>query len=59
MGNFNTDDELIQILEAGHNVVTPLPYQNAPLFREGVHRAARAACAHGSATFHAPASTPT
>ena len=54
MGNFNTDDELIRILEAGHNLVTPLPYQNAPLFREEEFtERLRAACAQGSATFHA------
>src|SRR5262245_40268759 len=29
----NADAELIRILEAGHNVVTPLPYHNAVLYR--------------------------
>ena len=54
MGNFNTDAELIQLLEAGRNVVTPLPYQNAALFRDGGFAAMlEAACAKGGSTFHA------
>src|SRR6476620_6077756 len=34
MGTFNTDDEILEVLAAGRNVVTPLPYQNAHLFRD-------------------------
>src|SRR5262245_56616677 len=34
MGTFNTDEEIIALLAAGKNVVTPLPYQQARLFRE-------------------------
>ncbi|ORV49054.1 hypothetical protein AWC05_02455 [Mycobacterium florentinum] len=54
MGNFNTDDEIIELLETGRNVVTPLPYHNAPLFRapEFVERLERA-CRIGGSTFHA------
>jgi hypothetical protein len=54
MGNRNTDDEIVRILEAGRNVVTPLPYQNAALFRdrEFVERLEQA-CATGSTSFHA------
>ena len=53
-GNFNTDDELLQILTAGKNVVTPLPYQNARFFRdkEFLDRL-DAACAAGDSVFHA------
>lgn len=53
-GNFNTDDELLQILSAGKNVVTPLPYHNAHLYREQefVDRL-DAACESGGSTFHA------
>lgn len=54
MGDFNTDDELIEILEAGRNVVTPLPYQNAALFRQdGFGERLDAACAAGGSSFHA------
>lgn len=53
-GNFNTDDELLQILAAGKNVVTPLPYQNAHLFRdEEFVKGLEQACRDGGATFHA------
>lgn len=54
MGNFNTDDEILGLLESGRNVVTPLPYQNAHLFREPafVERLHRA-CRVGGSTFHA------
>src|ERR1700722_1724200 len=48
LGNFNTDAEILQLLAAGKNVVTPLPYQNARLFRDAqfVERL-DAACAMG------------
>lgn len=54
MGSHNTDDEILGLLAAGRNVVTPLPYQNAHLFREAefVDRL-RAACEAGGSTFHA------
>jgi hypothetical protein len=54
MGNHNTDDEILELLAAGRNVVTPLPYQNAHLFREPefVSRLERA-CEIGGSTFHA------
>jgi hypothetical protein len=53
-GDFNTDDEIIQILEAGRNLVTPLPYHNAYFFRDQsfVDRL-RAACEKGQSVFHA------
>jgi 2,4-diaminopentanoate dehydrogenase len=50
----NADAELIAILEAGHNVVTPLPYHNAVLYRkDGFGERIAQACAMGSSTFHA------
>ena len=54
MGNFNTDDELLELLAKGKNIVTPLPYQNAHLFRdqEFVDKL-NAACESGASTFHA------
>jgi 4-hydroxy-tetrahydrodipicolinate reductase len=53
-GNFNTDEELLQILAGGKNVVTPLPYHNAHLYRDAefVDKLNRA-CAAGKCTFHA------
>jgi len=53
MGDRNADDEIVRILEAGRNVVTPLPYQNAALFRdEAFVDRLEAACASGRASFH-------
>jgi 2,4-diaminopentanoate dehydrogenase len=50
----NADAELISILEAGHNVVTPLPYHNAVLYRQdGFGEQIATACAKGGSTFHA------
>jgi hypothetical protein len=59
MGNWNTDDEILQILAAGIDVVTPLPYHNARLWREAefVERL-DAACARGGSTFHATGTQP-
>jgi 4-hydroxy-tetrahydrodipicolinate reductase len=49
----NADAELITILEAGHNVVTPLPYHNAVLYRQdGFGERIAQACATGGSTFH-------
>jgi len=53
-GNDNADEELLRILAAGHNVVTPLPYQNAFLYRdEAFVQRLNAACEQGGSTFHA------
>ncbi|MDY0014046.1 MAG: hypothetical protein RBS40_14265 [Rhodocyclaceae bacterium] len=53
-GTYDTDDELLQILAAGKNVVTMLPYQNAQLFREPEFVAKlEAACKTGGSTFYA------
>jgi len=53
-GNFNTDDELLQILASGKNVVTPLPYHDAELYRDPsfVSRLDEA-CRVGGSVFHA------
>jgi hypothetical protein len=54
MGSGNTDAELLGLLAAGRNVVTPLPYQNVHLFRDAEFVARLdAACAAGGSTFHA------
>ncbi|WP_079437155.1 hypothetical protein [Zoogloea sp. LCSB751] len=53
-GRYHTDDEILMLLAAGKNVVTPLPYQNAHLFREQAFVIRlRAACAKGNSVFHA------
>lgn len=53
-GNYHTDDEILKLLAAGKNVVTPLPYQNAHLFREAAFLdKLKAACEQGQSTFHA------
>ncbi len=54
MGNFNTDEEILRILAAGRNIVTPLPYHNVHLFRDAEFNAKiNAACAKGGSVFHA------
>jgi 2,4-diaminopentanoate dehydrogenase len=54
MGNFNTDAEILQILASGRNIVTPLPYHNAHLFRDREFVAnLEAACRAGKSVFHA------
>jgi hypothetical protein len=53
-GTYHTDEEILQLLAAGKNVVTPLPYQNAHLFREAEFvKKLKTACAQGGSTFHA------
>jgi 2,4-diaminopentanoate dehydrogenase len=54
LGTFHTDDEVLQILAAGRNVVTPLPYQSADLLRDDSFLGRlQEACLAGQATFHA------
>jgi 2,4-diaminopentanoate dehydrogenase len=59
MGNNNTDEEILGLLEAGHNVVTPIPYNNAALWRdpEFVAKLTRA-CSVGGASFHSTGMSP-
>lgn len=53
-GTYHTDDEIIQILEAGKNIVTTLPYTSMDKFREaGTAARFEAACLKGGATFYA------
>lgn len=52
-GTFNTDDELLRLLSAGKNVVTPLPYHNIDLWREpDFVRRVKAACEQGGSVLH-------
>jgi 2,4-diaminopentanoate dehydrogenase len=53
-GTFHTDEELLRLLTAGKNVVTPLPYHNARLVRDADFvEALDAACQTGGCVFHA------
>jgi 4-hydroxy-tetrahydrodipicolinate reductase len=53
-GTHNADEELLRLLAAGHNVVTPLPYQNVHLIREsGFVERLKLACQQGQSVFHA------
>lgn len=53
-GTYHTDDEILRLLAAGKNVVTPLPYQDAYLYREAEFiDKLNAACARGRSVFHA------
>lgn len=53
-GDFNTDAEILQLLAAGKNVVTPLPYQNLHLFRDDdTVTAFKNASETGRSVFHA------
>ena len=53
-GTYHTDEEILELLANGHNVITPLPYQNAHLFREEAFtEKLHAACRKGQSVFHA------
>lgn len=53
-GTYHTDDEILKILAAGKNIVTPLPYQNAHLFRDAEFiEKLDAACKQGQSVFYA------
>tara|TARA_R110002110_G_C13470525_1_gene720942 strand:- start:55541 stop:56653 length:1113 start_codon:yes stop_codon:yes gene_type:complete len=53
-GTYHTDDEILKILAAGKNIVTPLPYQNAQMFREAAFvDKLEAACRAGHSAFYA------
>ena len=53
-GTYHTDDEILHLLASGKNVITPLPYQNAHLFREQEFiDKIKAACNEGKSVFHA------
>lgn len=59
MGNNNTDAEIFQLLSAGRNVVTPIPYNNAALWREPDFNARLAkSCSDGASTFHSTGMSP-
>jgi hypothetical protein len=59
VGTFHTDDEILMLLASGRNVITPLPYQNAHLFRDKAFlKKLEMACQTGSSVFHAPGVDP-
>lgn len=54
MGVFHTDDEILKILESGKHLITPLPYQQAHLWRDPAFLdRLDAACRKGKTVFHA------
>jgi 4-hydroxy-tetrahydrodipicolinate reductase len=54
MGIYHTDDEIIQLLEAGKNVITTLPYQHLPAVRDQAFiDRLESACLRGGSVFHA------
>lgn len=58
-GDNNTDEEILGLLRSGRNVVTPIPYNNAALWREPEFNARLSrACRDGSASFHATGLSP-
>lgn len=59
MGDNNTDDEVLRLLRSGRNVVTPIPYNNAVLWREPeFHARLVRACEEGGTSFHATGLSP-
>lgn len=53
-GTYHTDDEILRILGAGKNIVTPLPYQNAQYYRDDKFlKRLNAACTAGGSVFYA------
>ncbi|MFW2421339.1 MAG: hypothetical protein ACN4EJ_01850 [Porticoccaceae bacterium] len=53
-GTYHTDEEILTILAAGKNIVTPLPYQNVHLYRDELFiDKITAACQQGQSTFYA------
>lgn len=57
-GNWNADAEILALLEAGKNVVTPLPYHYLKSRGEEVEARFKAAAAKGGATLHGSGITP-
>jgi len=54
IGAYHTDDEIIQLLEAGKNVITTLPYQHLGAVRDQAFiDRLDAACQKGGSVFHA------
>jgi hypothetical protein len=51
LGNFAADDDLIRLLDAGINTITPLPYANLVWRGEEVRKRFQAAAERGGATF--------
>ncbi len=57
-GNWNADAEILALLEAGKNVVTPLPYHYLKSRGEEVEARFKAAAEKGGATLHGSGITP-
>ena len=57
-GDWRADDQILALLEAGHNVVTPLPYHYLKVRGEDVEARFEAAAKKGNATLHGSGITP-
>ena len=58
-GNYDSDAEIIQLLEAGRNLVTTLPYQHLEIARSaGFAQRIEDACRLGGSRFHATGVNP-
>ena len=57
-GDWRADTEILALLEAGKNVITPLPYHYLPSRGEEVVARFKAACAKGGSTLHGSGITP-
>lgn len=54
MGSYHTDDEIIQLLEAGKRIITTLPYQHLHAVKDQAFiDRLEAACRKGKSVFHA------
>ncbi|WP_236795219.1 hypothetical protein [Amycolatopsis sp. GM8] len=58
-GDNSTDDEILHLLASGANVITPIPYHNAALWREPEFTVRLGqACTEGGSTFHSTGMSP-
>ena len=57
-GDFRSDPDIIELLERGFDVITPLPYHYPRLRGEAVEATLQAACLRGNATLYATGINP-
>ncbi|MEJ2409419.1 MAG: hypothetical protein P8Y48_08770 [Novosphingobium sp.] len=57
-GDYRTDDEIIELLSRGHNILTSVAYQNLAMRGPEVEAAFEKACRDGNATFCASGINP-
>lgn len=57
-GDFRSDEEIIDLLKRGHNVITSMPYQNIHVRDPQVRVSIENACRNGGSVFHAAGVNP-